>query len=109
PPHVWAIALFRKADYAAAGIPMLPNVIGDQPTRRRMLLYTLALVPFTLAPTPLGLLGPFCRACAARAERRGRAPHVRRVARLPVRVVPRDARGPGAGPLTTNRPWVGFD
>jgi len=38
PPHVWAIALFRKNDYARAGIPMLPNVIGDQPTRRRMLL-----------------------------------------------------------------------
>jgi protoheme IX farnesyltransferase len=43
---------------------MLPNVIGDQPTRRRMLLYTLALVPFTLAPTPLGLLGNFYLACA---------------------------------------------
>jgi len=58
PPHVWAIALFRKQDYARAGIPMLPNAIGDQPTRRRMLLYTLALVPFTLAPFALGLLGP---------------------------------------------------
>ncbi len=57
PPHVWAIALFRKQDYARAGIPMLPNVIGDQPTRWRMLWYTLALVPVTLAPAPLGLLG----------------------------------------------------
>lgn len=57
PPHVWAIALFRKQDYAAAGIPMLPNVIGDEPTRWRMLYYTLALVPVTLAPVPLGLLG----------------------------------------------------
>jgi protoheme IX farnesyltransferase len=56
PPHVWAIALFRKEDYARAGIPMLPNVIGDEPTRRRMLLYAIALVPFTLAPTPFGLL-----------------------------------------------------
>lgn len=64
PPHVWAIALFRKEDYARARIPMLPNAIGDEPTRRRMLLYTLALVPFTLAPTPLGLLGPFYLACA---------------------------------------------
>jgi protoheme IX farnesyltransferase len=64
PPHVWAIALFRKEDYARAGIPMLPNVIGDEPTRRRMLLYALALVPFTLAPTPLGLLGNFYLACA---------------------------------------------
>lgn len=58
PPHVWAIALYRKADYEAAGIPMLPSVIGDQPTRRRMLWYTLGLVPVTLAPVALGLLGP---------------------------------------------------
>ena len=57
PPHVWAIALFRKSDYARAGIPMLPNVIGDQPTRWRMLWCTLALVPVTLAPVPLELLG----------------------------------------------------
>jgi protoheme IX farnesyltransferase len=57
PPHVWAIALFRKDDYARAGIPMMPNVVGDHPTRWRMLWYTLALVPVTLAPWPLGLLG----------------------------------------------------
>jgi protoheme IX farnesyltransferase len=57
PPHVWAIALYRKADYEAAGIPMLPSVIGDQPTRLRMLWYTLGLVPVTLAPVALGLLG----------------------------------------------------
>ncbi len=57
PPHVWAIALYRKQDYQRAGIPMLPNVIGDEATRWRMLWYTLALVPVTLAPVPLGLLG----------------------------------------------------
>ena len=57
PPHVWAIALYRKADYEAAGIPMLPSVIGDQPARWRMLWYTLGLVPVTLAPVALGLLG----------------------------------------------------
>jgi len=65
PPHVWAIALFRKDDYARAGIPMLPNVIGDQPTRWRMLGYSLALVPVTLAPLPLGLLGPLYGVVAA--------------------------------------------
>jgi protoheme IX farnesyltransferase len=64
PPHVWAIALYRKADYEAAGIPMLPSVIGDHPTRRRMLLYTLGLVPVTLAPVALGLLGPIYLATA---------------------------------------------
>ena len=57
PPHVWAIALYRKADYAAAGVAMLPNVIGDQPTRWRMLWYTLVLVPVTLAPVALGFMG----------------------------------------------------
>ena len=65
PPHVWAIALFRKSDYERAGIPMLPNVIGDQPTRWRMLWYSLALVPVTLAPLPLGLLGWVYGALAA--------------------------------------------
>lgn len=64
PPHVWAIALYRKADYAAAGTPMLPNVIGDQPTRWRMLWYTLGLIPVTLAPVALGLLGTFYLAVA---------------------------------------------
>ena len=57
PPHVWAIALFRKTDYERAGIPMMPSVVGDQPTRWRILFYSLALVPVTLAPVPLGLLG----------------------------------------------------
>ena len=65
PPHVWAIALFRKDDYARAGIPMLPAVIGDQPTRWRMLWYSVALVPVTLAPLPLGLLGPLYGTVAA--------------------------------------------
>lgn len=58
PPHVWAIALFRKDDYARAGIPMLPGVIGDEATRWRMLWFGLALVPVTLAPVAVGLLGP---------------------------------------------------
>lgn len=64
PPHVWAIALYRKRDYAAAGIPMLPAVIGDQPARRRVVAYAAGLVPITLAPVPLGLLGPVYGACA---------------------------------------------
>jgi protoheme IX farnesyltransferase len=41
-----------------AGIPMLPNVIGDHPTRWRMLWWTLGLVPVAVAPAVLGLLGP---------------------------------------------------
>jgi len=64
PPHVWAIALYRKSDYQAAGIPMLPSVIGDEPTRHWMLLCTLGLVPVTLAPVVVGLLGPIYMAVA---------------------------------------------
>jgi protoheme IX farnesyltransferase len=58
PPHVWAIALYRKEDYAAAGIPMPPSVIGDEATRRRVVAYTAGLLPVTVAPYFLGLLGP---------------------------------------------------
>ncbi len=57
PPHVWAIALYRKRDYQAAGIPMLPNVVGDEPTRWWMLVCTLFLVPVTLIPVVYDLLG----------------------------------------------------
>jgi protoheme IX farnesyltransferase len=57
PPHVWAIALYRKADYQAAGIPMLPNVVGDGPTRWWMLVCTVFLIPVCLAPVYLGILG----------------------------------------------------
>jgi protoheme IX farnesyltransferase len=67
PPHVWAIALYRKDDYAAAGIPMPPAVIGDEATRRRVVAYTAGLLPVTLAPYFLGLVGPvyFCVASVA--------------------------------------------
>ena len=65
PPHVWAIALYRKDDYKAAGIPMPPEVIGDEATRRRVVAYTAGLLPVTLAPFFLGLVGPlyFAVAC----------------------------------------------
>lgn len=57
PPHFWAIAIFRKGEYQAAGLPMMPNVVGDQQTRWQSLLYTLALVPVTLAPVLTHHLG----------------------------------------------------
>jgi len=64
PPHVWAIALYRKSDYEAAGIPMLPSVIGDDPTRWWMLFCTVFLVPVALSPAWFGLVGPVYVACA---------------------------------------------
>jgi protoheme IX farnesyltransferase len=65
PPHFWGVAIYRKAEYEAAGFPMMPSVVGDQPTRWRSLAYTLALVPVTLAPAWLGYLGMMYAAVAA--------------------------------------------
>jgi len=64
PPHVWAIALYRKSEYAAAGIPMMPAVVGERGTRWRMLAWALALVPVTLVPWLGGVLGPAYAAAA---------------------------------------------
>jgi len=49
PPHFWALALMIKNAYAAAGVPMLPVVRGDRETARQILLYSIALVTFTVA------------------------------------------------------------
>jgi heme o synthase len=57
PPHFWALALVKSADYARAGIPMMPNVAGPQSTRRQILAYTLVLAPVGLLPALLGLGG----------------------------------------------------
>ncbi|MBL8690438.1 MAG: protoheme IX farnesyltransferase [Rhodospirillaceae bacterium] len=57
PPHFWALALFRSGDYAKAGVPMLPVVAGAAATRRQMLIYTLILLPLSLAPFALGIAG----------------------------------------------------
>ena len=57
PPHFWALALFMEADYAKAGVPMLPVTHGLAETRRQILWYSIALVPVTVAPALLGLAG----------------------------------------------------
>ena len=48
PPHFWALALLIRDDYARAGIPMLPVVRGIEATRRQIMIYTVAVVAFTL-------------------------------------------------------------
>jgi len=58
PPHFWALSLFVKSDYAAAGIPMLPVVAGVQSTRRQIFLYSLPMAAAAVLPWPLGLTGP---------------------------------------------------
>jgi protoheme IX farnesyltransferase len=57
PPHFWALSLYRRDDYLRANLPMLPVTHGEEETRRQIALYSLALVPVTLAPAPLGLVG----------------------------------------------------
>lgn len=57
PPHFWALSLYRRDDYARAGIPMLPVTHGEAETRRQILLYTIGVVPLTLLIVPLGIAG----------------------------------------------------
>ena len=57
PPHFWSLALYANADYTRAGVPMLPVVRGGRETRRQIVIYTLLLVPLTLAPWALQLTG----------------------------------------------------
>ena len=57
PPHFWALALVKQRDYGKVGVPMAPNVWGERRTLRQMIVYTLLLIPVTLAPVALGSLG----------------------------------------------------
>ena len=57
PPHFWALALFVKTDYAAAGIPMLPVVSGEVVTRRQIWGYTAIMAIAAMAPVLLQLTG----------------------------------------------------
>lgn len=58
PPHFWALALYRKEEYAEVGIPMLPVTHGDELTRLHILLYTILLVLITVLPFLTGMSGP---------------------------------------------------
>lgn len=57
PPHFWALSLLMQREYAAAGIPMLPIVRGEEETRKQILYYSLAMVALTIAVWTLGFLG----------------------------------------------------
>ena len=59
PPHFWALAIFRREDYARAMIPMLPVTHGVTYTRWQILFYTVLLVLSTLLPFALGMSGIF--------------------------------------------------
>jgi protoheme IX farnesyltransferase len=55
PPHFWALALYRRNEYARAGVPMLPVTHGEAFTRLHLLLYTFLLVATTLLPFATGM------------------------------------------------------
>jgi len=75
PPHFWALALLKSADYAAARIPMLPVVAGEAATKRQILAYITVLVPAGAAPWLFGMAGAwygvFALALGAELLRRG--------------------------------------
>lgn len=64
PPHFWALALYRTADYARAGLPMLPVTHGAEFTRLSVLLYTLVLFAVTLLPFATRMSGALYLAIA---------------------------------------------
>ncbi|RVT97053.1 protoheme IX farnesyltransferase [Rhodovarius crocodyli] len=55
PPHFWSLSLWAHADYARAGVPMLPVVAGPRETRRQIVLYTVLLLPLAPLPWFLGM------------------------------------------------------
>ena len=64
PPHFWALALCRSADYVRARVPMMPNVKGERSTRRQILAYSLLLAASTALPPILGVGGEVYAAVA---------------------------------------------
>ncbi|MDU9393416.1 heme o synthase [Pseudomonas sp. zfem002] len=64
PPHFWALAIHRKAEYAKADIPMLPVTHGEHYTKVHILLYTCALLAVSLLPFAIHMSGPLYLACA---------------------------------------------
>ncbi|GCE14394.1 heme o synthase [Tengunoibacter tsumagoiensis] len=57
PPHFWALSLLIKKDYEKAGVPMLPVVMGDEETRKQILLYTLLLVTVSIVLFAMHAMG----------------------------------------------------
>lgn len=58
PPHFWALALYRRHDYAKAGLPMLPITHGQAITQLHILLYSVALFAASLLPFVIRMSGP---------------------------------------------------
>ncbi|MCC7248650.1 MAG: protoheme IX farnesyltransferase [Lysobacter sp.] len=59
PPHFWALAIFRREDYARALVPMLPVTHGVEYTRWQIMFYTVLLVIVSLLPRLIQMSGNF--------------------------------------------------
>lgn len=57
PPHFWALSLSRAADYARAGVPMLPVVAGAGETKRQIVIYSAIMLPVGMSPWLAGFAG----------------------------------------------------
>lgn len=57
PPHFWALAMYRRDDYAKSGLPMLPITHGLEFTRFHIWLYTIALFATTMLPYAVHMSG----------------------------------------------------
>ncbi|HCL64402.1 MAG TPA: protoheme IX farnesyltransferase [Rhizobium sp.] len=58
PAHFWALALFKMRDYAAVGVPMLPNVAGEATTKWQITLYAVLTAVTGVVPALTGLASP---------------------------------------------------
>src|SRR5215470_12456556 len=64
PPHFWSLALYRREEYARAGVPMLPVTHGERYTRLSILTYTIILAAISLLPFASGMSGWIYLPCA---------------------------------------------
>ena len=60
PSHFWALAIIIRDDYARAGVPMLPMLVGDAMCARYMMVNTILLAVSAVLPVAFGALGHIC-------------------------------------------------
>ncbi|MBL6771030.1 MAG: protoheme IX farnesyltransferase [Rhizobiales bacterium] len=56
PPHFWALAIVTSSDYEKASIPMMPNVVGNDYTKRQIVYYSIVMSIFVIAPYYIGMV-----------------------------------------------------
>lgn len=54
PPHFWALALWKRGEYADAGVPMLPVVSGDRATKLQIVVYSVLMAALAMVPWAMG-------------------------------------------------------